>query len=523
MKDYRPRGVIPIAASATGLTAARKSCPVKPRGAILGALLAAIVASPIPVWANELIQTRLQLQEKYRQQLTDLAAWCESQNLPELAARTRHWFHPPDPHKLYMPVLPRETNSLAPPSGVTGPAAEWHARFARLRRDQAAALFELARRAIRAQRAALAFECLLDALRENPDHETIRRILGFQPYQGQWRTAYEVRRLRSGDIWHEKFGWIPAAHRNRYENGLRPINDRWLPAEEVEQLRSDIHNGWDIETEHYLIRTNAGLEAGIVMANELERLFSVWRQLFVRFYANEAQIMSLFDARSRTGLPTVAKKRVVYFRSQEDFRNGLRAALPAVDRVNITGVYFGQNRTAYFFVSDPPDWTTVYHEATHQLFAEARPTSSQAGLRQNFWILEAVALYMETLRTQGDYHVLGGWEAQRVKDACYRLVHRNEYLPLEKLVSLGMEQFQTYPDLGMLYTQCAGLAQFFMHHDYGRYRDGLIAYLNAVYSGRDDLLSLSRYTGKQLAELDNEYHHYMASGPELSPIHSAAR
>lgn len=468
--------------------------------------------------ADELTRTYLQLTERYRRQLEELATWCEERGLREQAAFTRAWFRAPDPDKTYLPIIPKDVGVLSLSNGASPEEAEWKAQFSRLRRSQGSALFDLSRRAIRAGRATWALELLLAALRENPDDQNIRRILGFQSYQGQWRTNYEVRRLRAGDIWHDRYGWIPRQHLARYESGLRPFDGRWIPAEEEAKLRSKIQSGWVVETERFRIITNHSLEAGVQLAKGLDTLYWVWRQLFVRYYANPAQIAALFDAQARGSLPPLPQLRVVCFANQDDFRAALRTVFPLVENINIAGIYSGRDRTAYFFWTQPPDWTNFYHEVTHQLFVETRRISPEAGLRQNFWVIEGAALYMETLREEAGFHVVGGWESQRVCDARYNLIYRNKHIPLEELVKLGMEAFQSHPDLGALYSQCGAVMQFLMHYDYGRYQEATVRYLDAVYSGRDDVLTLSRLTGKSLAELDQEYQQYMKSGPPIVPI-----
>ncbi len=483
------------------------------------ALVSALALAVSPAWGNQLARIHVQSCEKYRRQLEELANWCEERGLKQRAAQTRAWFHQPDPDRIFLPIIPRERGVLTSSPELSGDEAEWQTRFARLRRSQASVLFDLAQRAVRMGRATWGFELLLAALRENPDDEKIRRILGFVPYQGTWRTAYELRRLRAGEIWDERFGWIPRQHLARYEAGLRPVEGRWLPVQEAQKLRQNIHNGWVIETERYRIVTNHSLEAGVKLASGLEKLYQVWGQLFVRFYATDAQVTALFDAQSRSNLPPLPRMLVVCFRNQEEFRQAMRPAFPMVDHVSITGIYFGPKRTAYFFWSEPPDWTNYYHEATHQLFAETRRMAPSAGTKQNFWIMEGVATYLETLREEGDFFVLGGWQNQRVLDARYNLSHHGKHIPLDELVRLGMEQFQSYPELGELYSQCAAVMQFLMHYDMGRYRDAVVRYLDHVYAGRDDLLTLSRLTGKKhLADLDKEYQEYMNSGPAVAPL-----
>ena len=91
----------------------------------------------------------------------------------------------------------------------------------RLRHEQAQAMFDLARRAVRAGRASLALDLVLAAVRENPDHEAIRRMLGLPAVPGPLAHAYEVRNLRAGKVWNDRFGWLRPADVARYEKGQR--------------------------------------------------------------------------------------------------------------------------------------------------------------------------------------------------------------------------------------------------------------------------------------------------------------
>lgn len=463
---------------------------------------------------QDLPQTVQQQKAKYAQLLAGLADWAQQQGLLAEAHKTRGWLAPREPYKLYIAKLPEEIGPPKPPPDANPQQAEWHQRFWQLRRQQAGALWELARRAVRAGQASLAVQLVLEAAREDPDHEAVRRFLGYQPYQGAWRTDYEVRKLRSGQVWHDRFGWLPKSHVARYEAGQRFYQGRWISAEEDARLHSDIHHGWDIETEHYLIRTNHSLEAGVALGVKLERLYRVWRQLFFRYYATEAQMASWFNLQAKAQAVRLPQHRVVYFKNREQYQAALREAIPQIDKT--IGLYFAPTRRCYFFAGDEFEQRTLLHEATHQLFHETRPVSPQAGQAANFWIIEGVALLMETLREEGDWLVLGGWEDERIKAARYRLLEENFYIPLADFCTYGMEKLQADPRIATLYSQAAGLTHFLFFYEGGRYRDALIGYLTAVYSGRDDPGTLARLTQTSYAELDRQYRAYMEAGPSQS-------
>jgi len=455
------------------------------------------------------------LVQSYQAELEELAQWCLQQGLADEAQQTRSWLVHRDPYKIYVIQLPVEVGPAPPPENLSPQAVEWYRRLQSLKQRQADRLFDLARRAIRSRQASLAFDLVMAALRENPDHAGIRRLLGYQRYRGQWRTAYEADRLRKGQLWDDQFGWLPRSHVRRYHRGERYYRGRWISAQQDAQLRADIHTGWDVETEHYRVRTNHSIQAGVRLATRLEELYRVWKQLFIRYYATADQVAALFDASPRaTRIRRMRpiQHRVVYFRDRQAYNQALQHVFPNIE-ISV-GVYLDQSRTAYFFADDESDDRTLLHEATHQLFHETRPVASAVGRDHNFWIIEGVAMYMETLRTEDGYHVVGGFDDDRIVAARYRLLHDGFYVPLAELTSYGMAKLQSDPRIRTLYSQAAGLAHFLVHYDGGRYRDALVAYLRAVYTGQDDPNTLVRLTGTSYSQLDQQYRQYMkAAGP----------
>jgi hypothetical protein len=472
-----------------------------------------LVAASSVSQAADLRADATELVNDYRARLDELAEWCEGRGLAEQARETRSWLAPRDPYKLYVIQLSTKIGDSEVPKDAPADVAEFHRRLVRLKRDQANALYELAKRAILANRASLAFDLVIAALRENPDHDAIRRLLGYQSYRGEWHTAYEVDRLRKGQVWDDRFGWLPRAHVARYAAGERYCRGRWISAEEDAQLHLDIRNGWDIETEHYRIVTNHSIEAGVRLALKLEELYRVWKQLFLRYYATQEQVRALFAGSSRSSrvrLP-LHKHEVAYFRDRDGYNQALR---PIFSNIEITlGAYVSHSRPsrAYFFAGEEHDERTLLHEATHQLFHESRPVAASVGRDANFWIVEGVAMYMESLHTENGYHVLGGFQDDRIVAARYRVLQDNFYVPLSEFSEYGVEALQNDPRIRTLYSQAAGLTYFLIHYDGGRYRDALVEYLVAVYTGRDDPNTLARLAGASYAELDKQYRDYLES------------
>lgn len=179
--------------------------------------------------------------------------------------------------------------------------------------------------------------------------------------------------------------------------------------------------------------------------------------------------------------------------------------------------YWLPTKTIWFFADaagDPPepDPITIHHEATHQLFAEARADVGKArhlaGERCGFWAIEAAACYLETIEPTPFGWIVGGRDAGRVPAAKERLDDGFQ-VPLEELCRLGRKAFQSDDRLPQLYSQIAGLADFFMNAAEGRYRESFLEYLVRVYSGTADPDTLSRLCRKPYAELDADYRRHL--------------
>jgi len=458
--------------------------------------------------AADPLRAALELRERYAADIEQLAAWCESNDLADEARQTRRVLGPTAPDKLYVPILPIEGGPRKLPADASEKQMEWNARLGRLRRDYAATLFDIARRAVRNGRAGLAFELAVAASHADPDFEPVRRLFGQQKFRDQWRTAYEIKKLRTGHVWSDRFGWIHKSHLPRYEQGQRWFDGRWISAEEDARRHRDIRAGWEVETEHYAIQTNHSIEAGVALGVKLERLHRLWQQLFIRFFATESDVGALFDGRQKN--TNEARRRIVYFRDRDDYNRAMRPTMPNVEQT--TGVYRSHPPCAYFFAGPEGDDRTLYHEATHQLFHESRPPVADMGRKANFWIIEGAALYMETLREEDGFFVLGGFDDLRLRAARYRLIHDDFYIPLEQFTAMGIEKFQNDSRLPTLYSQSAGLTNFLVHYDGGRYRDALVLYLVAVYAGLDQPDTLAKLTGVRYSELDRQYRKFIAGG-----------
>ncbi|MGD9128443.1 MAG: DUF1570 domain-containing protein [Planctomycetia bacterium] len=478
--------------------------PLRNASITLLAIVLATMTFAVSAHAESVYDMAVQVAKRYSKNLQDLADWCDEKGLVDEAAKTREWNTTRDPRKVYIAVLPREIGTLANAGkDLSGDALEWHKKFRRLREKQADTYFALARRAVRLQQASLAFDLAMAAIHEDPDHQQVRKLLGYRKYKKTWSTPYEIKRYRAGQVDDEKFGWIREKDLERYKKGERRSGKLWISAEEDAQKHRNIENGWKIETEHYVIVTNHSIEVGVRLGRKMEVLYDVWKRLFIRYYATQQQVMQIFNGRNAYRKMPVHK--VMYFRDREDYIQNLSSISPTV-KISV-GFYMSSTQCMYSFAGEGKDEEarTLYHEGTHQLFQESRRVSNKVGAEANFWIVEGLATYMESLRKEKDCYVLGNPDDQRMKAARHRYLKDKFYIPMEQLTAISRKGLQTSPHIRTLYSQIAGVTHFLISYDGGRYRDPLINYISAVYNGNQDPELLEKTLGTSYEELDRLY------------------
>ncbi len=476
-----------------------------PAKALAVGLVVLVSMGPRCLYAAGVVAERAALYASYSEQLNRLAEWCEKKQLPEAAEQLKAWLPRRNPDQLTLFVLP---STEAPAEKDKSSKSDWRKRWQALRDDQAEALVALARQAVSEHRPSLVYELVTEAVRENPDHKQGRRLLGYITFRDAWHTPFEIRQLSGNKVWHEKFGWLPKTQVERYTKGQRHYQGRWMPATEEANLRRDLKHGWRVESEHYIVTTNHSLEEGVSLARRLETLYAIWRQVFVGYLADETELARRLEGRVPRREPR--PHNVVYYRTREEYNDALRSRQPQID---ITlGIYFGTEQMAYFFAGKDQEAGTLYHEATHQLFQETRTVMPDVARKENFWIVEGIACYMESLAEGQGYFTLGGKDAARMPAARQRLLEDEFYVPLAQLVRIGMEGLQRDSRLPKLYSESAGLTTFLMHDALGRYRDPLVRYLEAIYSGRATTKTLAEATGTDYETLDRQYREYIGRG-----------
>lgn len=220
------------------------------------------------------------------------------------------------------------------------------------------------------------------------------------------------------------------------------------------------------DTPHFVIYSRADDETSRAVIEDLERCYWVWTQMFFPLWEAHPQIARTFDeltpdqsipeflqGRSdRLGLG--AKLRVVLFRDATEYRKTID--IPGVERS--TGFYSDERQTTFLYGDKSGDKSghvaTRRHELVHQLFREA----TDSGLRRqmpgedsDFWLIEGIAGYFESLHVGTGYATVGGWDSPRLQFARYRFFAGGDRLPMAELRKDGRLAAQQRPDIARWY------------------------------------------------------------------------
>ncbi|MCH8830069.1 MAG: hypothetical protein IID45_10885, partial [Planctomycetes bacterium] len=330
------------------------------------------------------------MQRAFAGKLAEIANFCQSKRLFREAALVRAMAKASAENKRFrFETLPRKVQSEIP---RTLPEDEriWRIDLRKAQRDYANSLYALSRRALRAGFSSYAYQLIREVGRNNSDHIAARRLLGHVRNGDVWVTSYEKSKTDRGNVWHEKFGWLPKSHVQKSNEGQRYYRrrgagrGRWIRADREATLRRNFRNAWQIRTEHYLVKTNHSLERGVEIARLLEGYYRYFFQTFAGFFNSREQMRKLFAGTATSGGRKRVKPYIVhYYRTKQEYIDKLKVKIPQIAITN--GLYLTGTRIAYFFHTPLGNNNpTLYHEATHQIFYESLRRDRMIGERQHF-------------------------------------------------------------------------------------------------------------------------------------------
>lgn len=220
-----------------------------------------------------------------------------------------------------------------------------------------------------------------------------------------------------------------------------------------------------VDTPHFVIYSRAAEAPSKRIAEDLERCYWAWTQMFFPLWEAEKQVSAVL-AKMPSGVPVPEflkensaritfrrKLRVILFRDAQEYTQTLAREVPGIERS--TGYYDNAKQTIYLYAAEVDDASTRRHEMVHQLFREATRSAlgrDIPGEKQGFWLIEGIAGYFESLHVGQAYATVGGWDASRLQFARFRFFAVGDRMPMAELRRDGRVAAQKQSNLARWYS-----------------------------------------------------------------------
>ncbi len=369
-------------------------------------------------------------------------------------------------------------------------------------------LFDLAKKCMKAGLFTRAYDLVNAAMVADPDNKKARKILGwvYDRRADEWIREWEEE-MRDDYVLYGDEGWVPEDDIEKWEEGLRPFAGEWVTIEEEREKRSqNDYRAWEVESEHFTVKTNLGRAEGWEFCQLLEDYYYEFFRVFIGFYDQKRGSKLAFQTAE------AEKKHLVHLYPSRDRYLRYVKAEHGNDQllVNSAGFYSSSIQSSHFYWGADVEDTlsTLYHEVTHQLFAETKPRGG--GSEGNNWVVEGIASYCETWEK-----VDGRWYPGQ-KTRVDKMMMAKRYLEqgnfnLRSFVSLDHDGFHETPNRGLHYALACAFSHFLMHFDDELYKEDFVRVVSGYYAGHLENDSLQEYLEVDLPTLQNQFVDYMSN------------
>jgi hypothetical protein len=416
---------------------------------------------------------RESLEFQFGQELVEIAAWCQQNDLARQVPITYDLKINRDPRRQYI-YLP-STKLMPDPNLHEGRLSEWLAKINTAKKNHANRIFKLAKTAANEDAMAIAYQLVHEVIFHDRGHDAVRKMLGHQRQENHWNVAAETFRPRQSKTDHD-----------------------FLPLRRGEFIIA--------KTPHFEIESTASEARTQELADDLERWHGVWRQVFFEYWGSRKTLKDAIDGKKVFRTPG-RKFKVVFFKNKMDYVANLKDLVRGVEVSS--GYYSNKQRVSFFFDGGKSERETWRHELTHQLFRESRGRSPDTAFDKNYiWLDEGVATYFESMTELDGYVTLGGFDALRTQFARKQALLEDRSLPIEQLHALSQSQWQARADAD-LYAQSAAVVDMMINDNGGRLERALVDLLQIIYKKRTRPDVFSKKLNVKFKDLDQSYAEYL--------------
>ncbi len=266
--------------------------------------------------------------------------------------------------------------------------------------------------------------------------------------------------------------------------------------------RPNVELGWpagytQVSSPHFRITTQASSQLAVEVAKLCEQTYSLWQQLFFAMWSDSKSLQTAIQMGKPLELPQTGHRfEVVLFRDRDSYLKQLTRVEPNV--AVSTGYYSPKMEAVFCYWDAATSEPTLRHELSHQFFQEGTrsKTVDPSLLTSDFWIIEGLALYMESARIEKgsvcDQATVGGWDAARLQPARYRRLHDQTWIEWNEFRGGSNDRFSDGDAIKIWYSQAAGLSHLWMDSNAEK-RDSMIRYAQSVLQGQPDPTALNTW------------------------------
>ncbi len=320
----------------------------------------------------------------------------------------------------------------------------------------------------RAARAQLAKACAEDGLESEAKLEWLG-VLALDPGDPEANEALGHRR-GAGGTWQ-----LP------YRNG-------WWPLGRLEKVRADWNDAWELESEHYRVKTNLALPAALAAALDLEFVLHDFYRAFGReLRLREPEEPMLVELhRDRDTYPEIGGNRIAYFDRNE---NCVRVSTGGSVRPEI-----------------------LFHEATHQILHVTAARARGGTGEVPDWLGEGLADYVA-------YGVSGEAGKRTFSTGARAEHHFREFAAAERpydlprVLQFEAGDFGASSKAALKFAEAYTLVHFCLHGAEGKYRERFLGFVEGAYRGQGSATDFKKALGEREDVLEKAWHAYAKGNP----------
>ncbi len=270
-------------------------------------------------------------------------------------------------------------------------------------------------------------------------------------------------------------------HKKNAKGWRLQVGRAWKTLVQAEELRGEWNQAWELRSEHFQMRSNAGLARTVRTLLELE-------QFYRSFYDIFQEVLELRELTEPI--------KIHFHKDRQEFPS----------QGNHTAAYFTPSaNTLYTYMEPRGRPQALFHEATHALLYNLGGRARAGKGQVPPWLDEAWAEFMDACMVPGK----GGRARLDLgrRNGMHLRVLREEKktYDLHRVLNFNASDYQASTRQSLKYAQSYALFLYLMVGEESRYLPAFMEYLQLAMGGKGQASSFRRLFAKDLTKIEKAY------------------